>query len=77
MAADGKPLQNILGKTLLLALHHTHSPHATPLVDILLQELDAQVSAPALDENKTLVLMFLLSLFVTVRKGSRIEGKID
>lgn len=63
---------NLVTKTTLLTLHHTYRQHYTPIVDIILSELDKQLKAEHIDEKNLCIQMSVLTMFVTVRKGSRV-----
>lgn len=68
------PIHSLLIKTTLLTLHHTYRQHYTPIIDIVLNGLDAQVKEKRKLNEKTLAIQLsLLTMFVTVRKGSRVE----
>ncbi|KAI7894165.1 armadillo-type protein [Mucor mucedo] len=66
-------IHNLLTKTTLLTLHHTYRQHYTPIVDIVLNELDKQLKESELNEKVLAIQMSVLTMFVTVRKGSRVE----
>lgn len=66
-------IHKLLTKTTLLTLHHTYRQHYTPIIDIVLKELDTQLSEKKLDEKRLAIQVSLLTMFVTVRKGSRVE----
>ncbi|CAO3621219.1 unnamed protein product [Mucor hiemalis] len=68
------PIHQLLIKTTLLTLHHTYRQHYTPIIDIVLNELDTRFKEKKLDETVVSILMSLITMFVTVRKGSRIEN---
>ncbi|KAI8059768.1 armadillo-type protein [Thamnidium elegans] len=63
---------NLVTSTTLLTLHHTYRQHYTPIVDIVLSELDKQLKAKSIDEKNLCIQMSVLNMFVTVRKGSRV-----
>ncbi|KAI8977543.1 armadillo-type protein [Mycotypha africana] len=68
-------VHSIMTKTTLLILHHTHRQHFTPIVKILLDNLDNQVKeAEKADEKIIAILLSLINMTVTVRKGSRVEN---
>lgn len=66
-------IHNLLTKTTLLTLHHTYRQHYTPIVNIVLSELDNQLKGKELNEKNVAILMSVMTMFVTVRKGSRVE----
>lgn len=63
---------SLVTKTTLLTLHHTYRQHYTPIVDIILSDLDKQLKAKEIDEKNLCIQMSILTMFVTVRKGSRV-----
>ncbi|OBZ87321.1 U3 small nucleolar RNA-associated protein 20 [Choanephora cucurbitarum] len=67
------PVYILLTKTTLLILHHTYRQHFTPIIDIILKEIDLQHSTKKLDEKRFAIQMSLFNMIVTVRKGSRVE----
>lgn len=66
-------IHNLLTKTTLLTLHHTYRQHYTPIIDIVLNGLDDQLKETELNEKILAIQMSVLTMFVTVRKGSRVE----
>lgn len=61
-------------KTTLLTLHHTYRQHFTPIINIILSELENQMkNAKKIDEKVLSIPVSLLTMIVTVRKGSRVE----
>ncbi|KAI8646706.1 armadillo-type protein [Parasitella parasitica] len=74
IAADDiekSPVHSLLTKTTLLTLHHTYRQHFTPIIQIVLNELERQTKK--MDENVIAIPVSLLTMIVTVRKGSRVE----
>lgn len=65
-------IHKLLTKTTLLTLHHTYRQHYTPIVDIVLSELDNLLKETELKEKNLAIQMSVLTMFVTVRKGSRV-----
>lgn len=65
------PIHSLLTKTTLLVLHHTYRQHFTPLIHIVLHELETH--AKNMDEKTVAINVSLLTMMVTVRKGSRVE----
>lgn len=63
---------SLVTSTTLLTLHHTYRQHYTPIVDIVLSELDKQLKAKSINEKNLCIQMSVLNMFVTVRKGSRV-----
>ncbi|KAF7724248.1 U3 snoRNP protein [Apophysomyces ossiformis] len=63
----------LLSNTTLLVLHHTYREHFTPVITLLLREIDTILKGQSLDAEKLLILVSLLALCVTVRKSSRIQ----
>jgi U3 small nucleolar RNA-associated protein 20 len=67
------PIHSLLTNTTLLTLHHTYRQHFTPMIDIVLNELGTQFDGKKMDEKHAAIQMSLLTMIVTVRKGSRVE----
>jgi len=68
------PIHNLLTKTTLLTLHHTYRQHFTPIIQIVLNELETQMkNSKKMDEKTLAITVSLLTMIVTVRKGSRVE----
>jgi U3 small nucleolar RNA-associated protein 20 len=67
------PIHSLLTKTTLLMLHHTYRQHFTPMIDIVLNELGTQLDGKQMNEKYVAIHMSLLTMIVTVRKGSRVE----
>lgn len=70
---SSNPIYNVLTKTTLLVLHHAYRQHFTPIINIILIELDAQLKVQPLNEKVVAIQASLLNMMVTVRKGSRVE----
>ncbi|KAK4515117.1 proteasome regulatory particle base subunit rpn10 [Mucor velutinosus] len=65
------PIHSLLTKTTLLVLHHTYRQHFTPIIHIVLNELEKHTKN--MDEKTLSINVSLLTMIVTVRKGSRVE----
>ncbi|KAI8098559.1 uncharacterized protein BX664DRAFT_254120 [Halteromyces radiatus] len=63
----------LFNKTTLLLLHHTYRQHFTPIIDIILKDIDLQLQEKKSDEKHLLIDMSTLAIMVTVRKASRID----
>ncbi|KAI9478566.1 MAG: hypothetical protein EXX96DRAFT_601338 [Benjaminiella poitrasii] len=68
------PVHGLLKKTTLLILHHVYRQHFTPMLNIILNEIDEQLKEENLDEKKLAIQITILNIIVTVRKGSRVEN---
>ncbi|KAI8070329.1 armadillo-type protein [Gongronella butleri] len=65
---------DLLRKTTLLVLHHTKRQHFTPLLNVVLEQLDTHLAKkPTPDQKHLAIDMSVLSMIVTVRKASRVE----
>lgn len=71
---ESHPLVGVLQKSTLLLIHHANAEHLMPIIDMVLANLDSQLESPKLDEIKTAVLLSILNVMVTVRKGKRVKG---
>lgn len=58
----------------MLLIHHANAEHLVPIVDMVLVNLDQQLESSQLDEIKTAILLSVLNVMVTVRKGKRVQG---
>lgn len=67
------PIHNLLTKTTLLTLHHTLRQHFTPIINIVIKENQDQLKSKDLDQKVLAIHLSLLTMFVTVRKASRVE----
>ncbi|KAG0957866.1 hypothetical protein G6F61_002202 [Rhizopus arrhizus] len=67
------PIHNLLTKTTLLTLHHTLRQHFTPIINIVIKENQDQLKSKDLDQKALAIHLSLLTMFVTVRKASRVE----
>ncbi|KAI7881842.1 hypothetical protein K492DRAFT_206553 [Lichtheimia hyalospora FSU 10163] len=67
------PLVGLIQKSTLLLVHHTNAEHLEPIIDIVLVNLDRQLELPKLDGIKTAILLSVLNVMVTVRKGKRVK----
>jgi U3 small nucleolar RNA-associated protein 20 len=74
---DESPVIILLSKTTLLVLHHALRQHFTPIINMLLKEMDKQIKAKKLDEKLISIQLTILSMIVTVRKASRVQGMKD
>ncbi|KAI8994575.1 armadillo-type protein [Pilobolus umbonatus] len=68
------PVQKLLMKTTLLTLHHTFRQYYTPIIDLLLNDVKDQLKTGSVDEKILSIQVSLLTMFVTVRKASRVEN---
>lgn len=66
---SSSPIHKVLTQTTLLMQHHTLRQHFTPIIHIVIQEIQQNNS----DQIKLAIHLSLLTMFVTVRKASRIE----
>ncbi|KAI7902962.1 armadillo-type protein [Cokeromyces recurvatus] len=67
------PIHSLLKKTTLLVLHHVYRQHFTPMINIVLNELDTELKEEVPNEKKVAIQISILNMIVTVRKGSRVE----
>jgi hypothetical protein len=70
----------MLSKTILLIEHHTPCEHIGPVWDLLMQELERAYTDVTERNDHHLYLLHLLDLlrvFVSVRKGTRVPGKMS
>ncbi|KAI8366801.1 armadillo-type protein [Radiomyces spectabilis] len=70
---DLSAVVDLLNKTTLLTLHHTYRQHFSPIINIVLNAMDAQLQGPSFDEKQLTILMTTVTHIVTVRKASRVE----
>ena len=74
MFLESNPFYGLLLKTGILVLNHTNAPHLVPLIDVILAQLDAELERKKLDEKRLCMLVSLLKLIVTIRRGTRVQG---
>ncbi|KAI8146751.1 armadillo-type protein [Fennellomyces sp. T-0311] len=70
---ESNAFYGLLMKTTILVLNHTNAPHLGPFVDVILTEVDTELKRKTLDEKRLCMLVSLLKLVVTVRRGSRVQ----
>ncbi|CAO3617504.1 unnamed protein product [Cunninghamella echinulata] len=71
---DHDCISELLNKTTLLILHHTYRQHFSPIINIVLEDIDAHIGQSTnANEKHLLTDISVLTLIVTVRKASRVE----